>query len=95
MFTATGKSKISPSSQTDGSETEKENEKGSIGRPGKGRRRRQSSVKTLWQARERQSTAPVMTLSDVIRQQGGGDMGGSDLLDVKASPCWKLTRVYV
>jgi hypothetical protein len=95
MFTATGKSKISPTSQTDGSETEKENEKGSRGRPGKGRRRRESSVKTLWMARERQSTAPVMTLSDVIRQQGGGDMGESDLLDVKASLCWKLTRVYV
>jgi hypothetical protein len=95
MFTATGKSKISPTSQTDGSETEKENEKGSRGRPGKGRRRRESSVKTLWMARERQSTAPVMTLSDVIRQQGGGDMGGSDLLDIKVSSCCKLTRVYV
>ena len=63
-------------SQTDGSETEKENAMGSRGKGGKSRKRRESSVKTLWMAKERQSTAPVMTLSDVIRH-GGGDLGKS------------------
>lgn len=64
---------------TDDSETEKENDRGSRGRMGRGRRRRESSVKTLWMAKERQSTAPVTTLSYVTRQ-GGGEFGKSQTL---------------